>query len=435
MIRTSSNNALWSHRFRKLLAFAFTPACLGTVHDPREGTVGGAQPGGEQQAMADSGAGDGDQPDANPGEMPGMAFPEAGLPAPDAGGPPVIPSGSVAMMVAVGRGGRTTISCDAGRTWIQNQIETSATARCWGQPNDAIPQIVGGKPNPDWIECDHHTGSSTGLVYHDGWFIKSIGWGTDGRTLRSYNGVTWSEPVPSWKDTYLGLVVLGDRLVAMGTPQPRISTDNGLSWSLAKELGWDAGHVRQATASGYGGGSIVFITDTGLWSSRDGAKSYQGPSALPCQGSWYGLASSPTVTVLTSDNGSVCTTLDGGQSWKQHAVAGSLFTNPVWNGKTFAVWGEDKSGTASAFFSTDGASWTSKAMSPRVAMATVGTHVSGSFVATNDVWNEGYEKQKFFRSDDGVAWETLPSSAFTPSHPISHFVSGVVPANAYCPAP
>ena len=364
---------------------------------------------------------------------------DAATPQSDAGpqGPVVVPSGSVAIIVAAGRGGRNMISCDAGRSWIQNTVETSPTARCWGQPDNAIPQYLDGNntPNPDWIECDHNRGSTTGLVYRDGWFIKSIGWGTDGRTLRSYNGVTWSEPVPTFKGTYLGLVVLGDKLVAMGTPQPRISADNGMSWSLAKELGWDAGHVRKATSSGYGGGAIVFTTDKGVWSSLDGAKSYSGPAAFPCAGNLSGFASSPSTSVLAADNGTVCTTLDGGKTYAQHMLGSRLFTNPVWNGSKFAIWGENSAGIATAFTSTDGTHWTSTPMAARVALQTVGTHVSGSFVATNALWNDAYEKQRFFRSDDGITWETLPNSAFETGHPISHFASGVVPANRYCPAP
>ena len=74
-------------------------------------------------------------------------------------------------------------------------------------------------------------------------------------------------------------------------------------------------------------------------------------------------------------------------------------------------------------------------MAPRVSLEVVGTHVSGTFVATNAIWQGGYENQRFFRSDDGIKWETLPSSAFAPSHPISQFLSAVVPANTYCPAP
>jgi hypothetical protein len=61
--------------------------------------------------------------------------------------------------------------------------------------------------------------------------------------------------------------------------------------------------------------------------------------------------------------------------------------------------------------------------------------VLGSFVGVDGIWNGGYENQRFFRSVDGDTWETLATdgSAFTPSHPISQFASGVVLANTYCP--
>ena len=56
----------------------------------------------------------------------------------------------------------------------------------------------------------------------------------------------------------------------------------------------------------------------------------------------------------------------------------------------------------------------------------------GSFVATMAVWDGRYENQQFARSDDGITWDTLPSTAFVTGHPISHFASGLVPANLYC---
>jgi len=417
-----------------LVLGASAASCTGTLHNqdgglqadaaairenPRDGAVdhpSDADPEAEGPDSGGDGDGDGD----------------AGAPLEEEG-PVVIPPGSVAVVMAVGRGGRTTLSCDEGRTWIESHTETAPTVRCWGQPDNAIPQTIDGNPNPDWLECDHSEGSTTGLVYHDGWFIRSLGWGTDGRTLRSHDGVAWSEPAPSFKATFLGLVVMGDTLAAMGTPQPFLSNDDGSTWTMTAELGWGAGHVRKASASWYGGGSLVFITDEGIWSSRDQGASFQGPAEVPCPGNINGFASSAQLSVLASGDGMMCTTSDGGQSWSQHALGRSLFTNPVWNGQVFSVWGEDDSGKASRFSSPNGTDWTAMPMAQRVDMGTVGATVSGGFVATNAVWNGGYENQRFFRSDDGVNWETLPNSAFASGHPISHFASGVVPANAYCP--
>lgn len=369
-----------------------------------------------------------------PGSDGGGAVSDGGaLDAPIADGGP-IPSGMIPVVVAVGRGGRSTISCDDGRTWIENRIETAPTVRCWGQPDNAEPQFLDAEmtmPNPDYLECDHHTGSVTGLAFYDGAFFRSIGWGTPGRTQRSVDGVNWTEPDPAFTSTYLGLVAFDDAMVAMGTPQPYASVD-GLGWSeTAGSLGWDSGHVRSATSSSFGPmGSIVFITDMGIWYSEDRGATFHGPETPPCDGRTF--ASGNGVTVFTGGDGTMCTTIDGGRTWQTQALGAGFVGNPVWNGSAFHAWGT-ADGAAVHFVSADGVTWT-HTPSTSVRLGIVGTTATGAFVGINGIWNGGYENQRFFRSDDGDTWETLPTdgSAFTPSHPISHFRAGVVPANAYC---
>lgn len=351
------------------------------------------------------------------------------------GGP--LPPTMAGVVVAVGRGGRSTISCDDGRTWIENRIETAPTVRCWGQPNNAEPQFLdaeGTMPNPDYLECDHHTSSVTGLVFHGGAFFRSIGWGTPGRTQRSVDGVTWSEPSAAFATTYLGLVAFDDALIAMGTPQPFMSTDEGGAWTATSgSLGWESGHVRSATRSSYGPmGSIVFITDMGIWYSADRGATFHGPEASPCDGRSF--ASGNGVTVLTGADGTMCTTVDGGATWQTQRLGTSFTGSPVWNGTAFHAWG-NASGGGAHFVSANGVAWTTT-MVPSANFGAVGATASGAFVATNGIWNGGYENQRFFRSDDGETWEMLATdgTAFVPGHPISHFASGRVLANAYCPA-
>jgi hypothetical protein len=400
------------------LSLAALVACTDEPAQP--GGDGGANTGG----AAEGGAG-------TAGEGAGAAGGAVG-----SGGSGGIPEGSAAVTMAVGRGGRTTISCDDGRTWMANQIETGPDVRCWGQPDGAEPEFLDAAqtiPNPNWLECDHDTGSITGVVHHGDWFIRSAGWGTPGRTQRTPDGIDWDDPIPNFDATYLGLIVLGNALVAMGTPQPYISEDEGLTWTELAFLGWDAGHVRSATASTYGPeGSIVFITDNGIWWSADRGATYNGPAAIPCDRREF--ASGGDRTVLASSDGSMCVTVNGGESWQTSQVADAIATNPVWNGTAFHVWG-DLGGDFTHFSSPDGVTWTPTLVSERPGMAIVGATPLGSFVAVNELWNGGYENQRFFRSDDGNTWETLPTdgSAFVPGHPIAKFASGLLPANAMCP--
>ena len=109
-----------------------------------------------------------------------------------------------------------------------------------------------------------------------------------------------------------------------------MSIDNGLSWSPTKEMP-DIGHVRHATASGFGGGALVFSSDKGVLSSLDNGATWRGPDVAPCPGNLFGMASSQSVSVWASAR-AVCTTLDGGKTWSQQTLGTRIFTNPVWNG-------------------------------------------------------------------------------------------------------
>jgi hypothetical protein len=139
--------------------------------------------------------------------------------------------------------------------------------------------------------------------------------------------------------------------------------------------------------------------------------------------------------VLTSSDGSVCTTADGGQSWTRHMPSIRAFARAVWDGSAFHFWGDDVSGAPSRFTSRDGTTWTGAALVSRASIETVGVTATGAFVATNPIWNGGYENQRFYRSEDGLTWESLPDAAFVPGHPISRFAAGRVVGSRYCGPP
>ena len=86
--------------------------------------------------------------------------------------------------------------------------------------------------------------------------------------------------------------------------------------------------------------------------------------------------------------------------------------------------------------SPDGKSWTSQPLSPaNISIGPVARGPNGTFVAANDGWMTWYEKQRFYRSTDGVTWETLDASKFKGSHPINFIEPGWAAASAACPAP
>lgn len=57
---------------------------------------------------------------------------------------------------------------------------------------------------------------------------------------------------------------------------------------------------------------------------------------------------------------------------------------------------------------------------------------SKTFVAIFNVWANYYEKQKAYRSNDGITWTALDDQHFHGGHPISKIAFGRVDAPA-CP--
>ncbi|MBL8952147.1 MAG: hypothetical protein JNK82_15300, partial [Myxococcaceae bacterium] len=71
-------------------------------------------------------------------------------------------------------------------------------------------------------------------------------------------------------------------------------------------------------------------------------------------------------------------------------------------------------------FSDDGLSWHERALTPTgVSIGGVAfSPDTGTFVGVTAGYFNGYAAQRFYRSQDGIAWEQLPTSATVQSHPI-----------------
>jgi len=48
-------------------------------------------------------------------------------------------------------------------------------------------------------------------------------------------------------------------------------------------------------------------------------------------------------------------------------------------------------------------------------------------------WQVWYDQQRFYRSADGVRWETLAAGSYVGSHPINFIEFGYAPAGTVCP--
>jgi hypothetical protein len=65
----------------------------------------------------------------------------------------------------------------------------------------------------------------------------------------------------------------------------------------------------------------------------------------------------------------------------------------------------------------------------------VARSASGTLVAAGPTVYTGYAQQQFWRSTDGLTWQTLAAGAFLPSHPIFHIVFGYADRTPACPGP
>jgi len=313
-------------------------------------------------------------------------------------------------LVAIGKMGRITTSCDGGETWAHDASDDDG-ASCVG------------------IDCDHHRGSSTGLTWGGGAFWASFGWGEPAmRIRRSADGVTWDTLYDSPALHFAGLAWAGDRL-AGATTQPHTSTD-GVTWDGAEWPEWDVPEGewpvgRQVGWAPVDGGRLIVVSGAGnlAWGavivSRDGGATF---SAAEVDEGCRGVSRPPVFgggawVIPWGVTGVVCASLDGGDRWTAQTIAdGEELSNAVFTGTEHVVYAG-----ARRFASADGTTWSESASD--AAIGVVG------FDPTREVYvaverGGAYEAQRFLRSADGMTWDALPDGAFTPSHPITHLVFG-----------
>ncbi len=330
--------------------------------------------------------------------------------------------GTVSIFVAQGHKGRLTISCDDGKTWI-NDHSDNPSARCFATATD---------------DCDHDPAAARGLGYGNGYVVATFGWGMPGHIGRSKNGIDW-ESFAQAAGFYADLD-FGNDLFVFDAVTPKFSSDDGKTLQAGGTITFNNG-VTDARAIAFtpkNGGRFVITGETGSMHdvviSKDNAKSWVHPGTLPpeCGGSVTGITSSDSIVVIAQGGGRVCSSNDGGDTWVTTKVSSDGFTSPpVWTGSEFMVWQQN-----ALFRSKDAVAWTMASITPAsVHIGQVAVNKHGTFVAVNGDWQAWYDKQEFYRSTDGVSWDVLPKTAFTGSHPIYFIQAADVEASAQCPAP
>lgn len=317
------------------------------------------------------------------------------------------------MFVAQGHAGRTIISCDDGRSWVADQSEEQ-----WSYCTTH--------------DCDHGPGAARGITWGDGRFFATFGWGTPGALRRSQDGVHWDALLEG--HSFGGIAYGNDRLVA-ASRDGRFSDDQGETWQDFSTVPLTAWNVRDAGFVPHDGGRFIMAArdeSPEIAFSRDGA-SWNLPEQAPsdCGGGSYqgGIAYGNGKIVMTSPQGVACTSEDGGATWSSIRVAESLRANLVWTGSEFMTW------TRGVLHrSPDGETWTATETVPEqadIGVAAIGD--LGTVVGISNGWQQHYESQSFYRSDDGVHWDVLPEEAYTGGHPIKAVAFGYGKPSQHCP--
>jgi hypothetical protein len=414
---------------RRLGLLMLVCGCAGYVSEPMEPMV---QPTGEAP-RADSGTAQG-QPDAATLEPAADAGPTAAAVdsgtgdagAPDSGTPTVdAGQARVPLFIAQGKLGRTTVSCDDGKTWIADRSEVPA-GRCWDN--------TAGANN---IECDHNLWSSTGLVEAGGYVFATYGWGYPGVLRRTADGIQWEDVLPG--HTFAGLAAGNGRVMA-NERTPYTSTADGAagSWTAQGDVGsaqWNVRQVGFVPAAGQAPGRFVISLESSagdvVFSDDDGAH-WTRATTLPstCGRQVSSIRAANGLVLLFQNDGSICRSADRGVTWTWQKVADGFSSPGMVAGGELWVWNG-----ATRWRSTDALTWVSEAGTPAdITIGPVARAANGTLVSVRGGWDVWYAKQRFYRSTDGLHWEVLPLSAFVQGHPITALIATTALPSVQCPA-
>jgi len=316
------------------------------------------------------------------------------------------------MFVAQGHAGRSIISCDDGRTWVADRSDED-----WDYCSNN--------------DCDHGPGAGRGITWGDGWFFATFGWGSPGSVRRSRDGVSW-EPVLEG-EAFGGMVYGNARLVA-ASRNGQYSDDDGDTWRDFGSVALTTWNVRDAAFVPYDGGRFIMTSTDDISEivvSTDGVSWIQ-PQSVPsnCSGGSYQghIVFGNGTIVITGEAGVICRSTDGGQTWSSTPIAESLRANGIWNGHEFMTWNY-----GTLYRSSDGQNWTVTETVPSdIDIGVAAVSDEGTIVGVTSRWQQHYDSQLFYRSEDGVHWEVLARDAYTGGHPIKVIAFGHGAPSQHC---
>jgi photosystem II stability/assembly factor-like uncharacterized protein len=233
----------------------------------------------------------------------------------------------------------------------------------------------------------------------------------------------------------LGGVVYGNARLIAASRNGGYSDDYGETWRDFSAVALTAWSVRDAAFVPYDGGRFIMTARDEISEivvSTDGA-SWSHPQSVPAdcgRGSYQGrIAYGEGTIVMNSDDGVVCHSRDGGQTWSSQSIAESLRANVIWNGSEFMTWDH-----STLYRSTDGEAWTTTETVPAdVDIGVTAVGAGGTIVGVSNGWQQHYDSQSFYRSEDGVHWDVLARDAYSGGHPIKVIAFGYGEPSQHCP--
>ena len=134
--------------------------------------------------------------------------------------------GKVPIFIAQGDGGRTTISCDDGKTWVANHSwDIDADPILCGMKQSAICYMsncsytINGQCKQ--MQCCNDTPDvAKGVTFGNGQFLATWGWGQPGSVRRSRNGIDWTSSFDNVNENSFGGLVFGGGHFVLASPNP-----------------------------------------------------------------------------------------------------------------------------------------------------------------------------------------------------------------------
>ncbi len=320
------------------------------------------------------------------------------------------------IFIGSGHGGRTVMSCDDGLSWINDRLDIGADTG------------------------DHSASASRGIDAGNGFIYANYGWGYNGSVRRSPDGINWTV---IHDGTWGGGIAYGKDYLFHGAEGGGwfLSNNNGTSWLQLKSA--DIGDINNQfdhpSITRLNNKIFVYGRNQKLGISYDQGRTWKlitsgflGNTERRTFAEGNGVIVSFSYDYAINE-GNVSRSTDNGQTWTGFVLGGN-WSQIVFNGSQFVGWSRGQT-----WKSSDGLTWTSSPtkidgiLAPGWWTATTQYNPNtGTYVGILSAWANEYDKQKAYRSKDGINWTTLDATKFKGGTSMHSMIVGEIDQK-YCP--